>query len=78
MPAGLASVSPEAALPVFNVNLNVQRGSVAPVIEELAFHIKRQLPRPSPAPAWLSSLQEHLCRVAAIVTRWRRGRRRCS
>ena len=38
---------PQAALPVlpiFNVNLYVRRGVVAPVIEELALHIRRWLP----------------------------------
>jgi DNA-binding transcriptional LysR family regulator len=47
VPASLAPVPPEAALPalpVFNVNLYVRRGSVAPVVEELALHIRRWLP----------------------------------
>lgn len=47
VPTGLAPVPPQAALPVlpiFNVNLYVRRGVVAPVIEELALHIRRWLP----------------------------------
>jgi hypothetical protein len=47
VPANLAPVPPEAALPAlptFNVNLYVRRGIVAPVVEELALHIRRWLP----------------------------------
>lgn len=46
LPAGLAPVPAEAglpALPTFNVDLYVRRGKVAPMVEELALHIKRRL-----------------------------------
>ena len=54
VPAGLAPVPPEAALPalpVFNVNLYVRQGSAAAVIEELACHIRRWLPLLPPVAA---------------------------
>ena len=53
VPASLVPLPPEAwlpALPMFNVNLYLRRGSVSAAVEQLALHIKRQL-LPVPAVA---------------------------
>ncbi len=52
LPSSLAPVPPEAQLPplpVFNVNLYGREGSISPVVEELALHIRRRLAKPAMA-----------------------------
>jgi DNA-binding transcriptional LysR family regulator len=54
LPPSLAPVPPEAGLPplpMFNVNLYLRQGSLSPVVEELALHIRRRLAKPAMAMA---------------------------